>query len=271
MRVEIANFHPVLSESTIEGMPKVLMLSGGAWGEKSNHRMVRVDELGADAARFRDMRTSEQVLDFLEDRFRSVGATAFLVTGIPLPGRPIEPLLLRNHWGEQRGEGAVAATDALFAVPLRNPLAQVISAPAEEIAERSDLYRAMMDQGADSIICVPVRAFLPYQAVVLGAGEGISLDRLALLTLEYVCEEAFRKLFGLRAVAPERPGDLSGRERRVVALSAEGKTASDIAKLLAISQRTVHAHLQNASDKLRAQNKTQTVVEALRYGQITLS
>ena len=56
----------------------------------------------------------------------------------------------------------------------------------------------------------------------------------------------------------------------MVALSAEGKTASDIAKLLAISQRTVHAHLQNASEKLRARNKTQTVIEALRYGQITV-
>ena len=74
----------------------------------------------------------------------------------------------------------------------------------------------------------------------------------------------------MRAVSQDRPGDLSGRERRVVALSSEGKTASDIAKILAISQRTVHAHLQNASDKLRAHNKTQTVVEALRYGQITL-
>ena len=270
MRVVIENFHPVLSDSTIEGMQKVLMLSGGTWGEKSNNRMLRVEELAADAERFREMRTSEQVLDFLEDRFRSLGVTAFLVTGIPLPGRPIEPLLLRNHWGEQRGEGVVAASDALFAAALRSTRPQVAAAPQEEIVERSELYRAALDQGADSILCVPVRGFLPYQAVVVGAGEGISLDRLALLTLDYLCEEAFRRLFGLRVVAPERPGDLSGRERKVVALSAEGKTASDIAKLLAISQRTVHAHLQNASDKLRAQNKTQTVVEALRYGQITL-
>lgn len=270
MRVETEDSIPSLLDSTIEGMPKVLMLSGGAWGEKSNHGMVSVEELGADAERFRDMRTSEQVLDFLEDRFRSVGATAFLVTGIPLPGRPIEPLLLRNHWGEQRGEGAIAASDALFAGSLRYLRAQVLVSPAEEISAPSDLYRSALEQGSDSIVCVPIRAFLPYQAVVLGAGKAINLDRLALLTLEYVCEEAFRRLFGLRAVVPERPGDLSGRERKVVSLSAEGKTASDIAKLLAISQRTVHAHLQNASDKLRAQNKTQTVVEALRYGQITL-
>jgi LuxR family quorum sensing-dependent transcriptional regulator len=251
-------------------MPNVLMLSGGAWGEKSNHGMVSVDELGADAERFRDMRTSEQVLDFLEDRFRSVGATAFLVTGIPLPGRPIEPLLLRNGWGEQRGEGAVAPGDPLLAHSLRNTRAELMVPPPEGLAEASGLYRAALEQGAETILSVPVRAFLPYQAVVLGAGASMSIDRLALLTLEYLSEEAFSRLFGLRAVVPERPGDLSGRERMVVALSAEGKTASDIAKLLAISQRTVHAHLQNASDKLRAHNKTQTVIEAFRYGQIAL-
>ena len=66
------------------------------------------------------------------------------------------------------------------------------------------------------------------------------------------------------------PGDLSARERRVLELTALGKTASDIAGLLDISQRTVHAHLQNASAKLNASNKTHTVVEALRYGQIRL-
>ena len=43
------------------------------------------------------------------------------------------------------------------------------------------------------------------------------------------------------------------------------------AENLNISQRTVHAHLQNAGEKLDATNKTQAVVEALRYGQISLA
>jgi LuxR family quorum sensing-dependent transcriptional regulator len=255
-------------------MPKVLMLSGGAWGEKSNHRMVRAEELGADAKSFREMRSSDQVLDLLEDRFRAAGASGFLVSGIPLPGRAIEPLLLRVRWGEQRGDRqgdvVVGAADPIFAYVLRMSGAEVIMSPTDDIAEHSGLHRAASAQGADMMVCVPVRAFQPFQGVVLGAGPALSLDRLALLTLEYLCEEAFRRLLALRAVSQDRPGDLSARERKVVALSSEGKTASDIAKILAISQRTVHAHLQNASDKLRAQNKTQTVVEALRYGQITL-
>jgi LuxR family quorum sensing-dependent transcriptional regulator len=271
--IVLNNSIPFLSNSTIEGMLKVLMLSGGAWGEKSNHKMVRAEDLAADARSFREMRSSEQVLDFLEDRCRSVGATTFLVSGIPLPGRPIEPLLLRSRWGAERerpGEVAINAADPIFAQALRMCSAGVIGSSANDVMEHSGLYRAAVAQGADAMVCVPVRAFQPFQGIVLAAGEALSLDRLSLLTLDYLCEEAFRKLLALRAVSQDRPGDLSGRERRVVALSAEGKTASDTAKILAISQRTVHAHLQNASNKLRAENKTQTVVEALRYGQITL-
>jgi DNA-binding CsgD family transcriptional regulator len=77
-------------------------------------------------------------------------------------------------------------------------------------------------------------------------------------------------MFALGFIRAERPGDLSARERRVVQLSASGKTANEIADILEISQRTVHAHLQNASEKLAAHNKTHTVVEALRYGQISV-
>ena len=250
------------------------MLSGGAWGEKSNHKMVSAERLSADAERFRDMRTSEQVLDYLEERFRSFGATQFLVSGIPMPGRPIEPLILRFDWGEPRaerpGDEVVPVGDPVLALPVRVPRAQVIATAPEEVASGSELYRSAVAQGAGTLICVPVRAFLPFQGFVLGAGPSVVIDKPSLIMLEYFCDEAFRRLLALRAVVAERPGDLSGRERRVVALSAEGKTASDIAKMLAISQRTVHAHLQNASEKLRARNKTQTVIEALRYGQITL-
>jgi DNA-binding CsgD family transcriptional regulator len=120
------------------------------------------------------------------------------------------------------------------------------------------------------VVVVPVCAFLPYQAVVLAGGMSLSINTEVMLAADQACVEAFRRLFALGYLRPERPGELSARERRVVELSARGKTASQIATILEISQRTVHAHLQNASEKLRAHNKTHTVVEALRYGQISV-
>lgn len=234
--------------------------------------MTGVGELAAEAMRFREMGTSEKILDALEGCFRSLTPTHFLAATVPLPGRPVEPMVLRRRWAGRWPEDGMTSDDAVFreGATLRRPL--ILSEIPEAVLMRSALCRAAVADGAQRLIWVPVNGFQPYQAIILvGTAAGpAELDPLLLGGFECASAEAFRQLFAIKALSPERPGDLSGRERRVVALSAVGKTAADIAEALAISQRTVHAHLQNASDKLRARNKTQTVVEALRYGQIQL-
>jgi DNA-binding NarL/FixJ family response regulator len=180
-------------------------------------------------------------------------------------------MVLRRRWVGRWPEDGITSEDAVFreGITLRRPT--ILEEIPEALLSRSALCRAAVADGARQLIWVPVNGFQPYQAMVLiGMAGTEEIDPLLLGGFECAAGEAFRQLFALKAVPAERPGDLSGRERRVVALSAVGKTAADIAEALAISQRTVHAHLQNASDKLRARNKTQTVVEALRYGQITL-
>lgn len=218
---------------------------------------------------FREMASGAEVLDALEQIFRSGGATHFLVTGFPLPGRPIDPLVVRMNWGELRPNGnALTINDPLLRAALRayRPFTWNESSAngAQETALLSGLARGT------PIVAVPVRAFLPYQAIVVAAGPLLSIENCALPAIDAVCADAFRRMFALGFIRPDRPGDLSARERRVVELSASGKTANEIAAILEISQRTVHAHLQNASEKLGAHNKTHTVVEALLYGQITV-
>lgn len=219
---------------------------------------------------FRDMTGGAQVIDALEKLFQSFGATHFLATGIPLPGRPIEPLIVRMTWSDVKGAVALKADDPILhrVFGTRRPSSWT-ETNHPGVANLSPLLGALGD-GTTRLIAVPVCAFLPYQAVVVAAGATLMLDTRALLVLDHVVVEAFRRLMTLGAIRPDRPGDLSARERRVVALSASGKTANEIADILEISQRTVHAHLQNASEKLGAHNKTHTVVEALRYGQISV-
>ena len=134
----------------------------------------------------------------------------------------------------------------------------------------SALIRMVGPPSQVRLLGVPIHSFQPYQGCVLAAGRSLALDLKSTLAIDHFCTEAFRRLLELGVIKPGRPGDLSARERRVVELSAVGKTANEIADALQISQRTVHAHLQNASEKLKATNKTHTVVEALRYGQITV-
>ncbi|HZP21035.1 MAG TPA: helix-turn-helix domain-containing protein [Bauldia sp.] len=215
------------------------------------------------------------MLDHLESQFHSFGSSHFLATGLPLPGRAVEPLVLRANWGDLRTErlheGSIDPNDAI----LNQAIAchRVFTASGEDearLAEGSALARLAGPPGQMRLVVVPLQCFRPYQAVVIAAGRNLAVDTERVLAADIFAVEAFRRLFDLGVLSGERPGDLSARERRVVALSAAGKTANQIAADLDISRRTVHAHLQNASDKLKSRNKTQTVVEALRYGQIAV-
>lgn len=233
--------------------------------------MPNANSLIADSESVRAMADGTQVLSFLEERFRSFGATHFLVTGLPLPGRPIGPLILRLSWGDTRGERPhIDPGDPLLQLALRAHRAFFWFENGEESAQQSVLCSLAGPPGKIRVVGVPICAFLPYQACVIAAGTDLTLELRSALAIDHLCTEAFRRLFGLGYLHRDRPGDLSARERKVVELSAFGKTANEIASLLQISQRTVHAHLQNASEKLRAHNKTHTVVEALIYGQISV-
>ena len=62
----------------------------------------------------------------------------------------------------------------------------------------------------------------------------------------------------------ERPL-LTGREREVLAWSAEGKSAAEIGEILNVAKRTVDEHTQMAMRKLDATSRTQAVAIAIRH------
>jgi LuxR family transcriptional regulator len=63
-----------------------------------------------------------------------------------------------------------------------------------------------------------------------------------------------------------RPPCLSTREIEVLKWSAEGKTASDIATILNLAERTVNFHVSSAIKKLGVNNKISAVVQASLKG-----
>ena len=67
----------------------------------------------------------------------------------------------------------------------------------------------------------------------------------------------------------ERPAhDLTGREREILELIAEGLTNGAIAKRLFISVNTVRNHVQNMLAKLDAHSKLEALSVAIRDGLI---
>ena len=235
----------------------------------------------SDALHLSTVNEADLVLDQSERGLRRIGATHILFTGLPLPRRPVSKLIIRIVWPDVRTGGHVidvGGSDPLLSACLgaRRPIA-VRAGRVESVAGdrrcdgvvASELLAAAGGSAVD-LIAVPVHDLRPYQGCVVMAGIDLPAGASALAGLQYFCTTAFRRLIEAGRLDGSRPGDLSERERHVLELTAIGKTAAEIADLLTISQRTVHAHLQNASDKMNASNKTHTVVEALRYGQIGL-
>jgi len=231
--------------------------------------MLDQTELKSKLRAISESNAAHHVLDILESNLRRMGATHILVTGLPMPNRPIDSLVHRFRWPDQRNDGiestSLSANDSALMLGLASDRAMVWTISAGDM-EHSDLL-ASAGEG-NQILVVPVTELYPFQAFVYASGPSLQATKWELSALEALATAAFSRLRDLGVISGQRPGALSTRERKVLELTAFGKTAGEIADLLDISQRTVHAHLQNASVKLNASNKTHTVVEALRYGQI---
>ncbi|TLP44865.1 helix-turn-helix transcriptional regulator [Cohaesibacter sp. CAU 1516] len=214
-------------------------------------------------------------------RFRTYGVERVLISGIPLPGRDMSKLVLHQNWGQEpltpvqlsqiRGNDALVRRLAVAHRPVR-----LLSNGAEtEWLANAPLYgllkRNSGDQnGFDSLIGMHI-PLEQLQILILLAGANVTISDADLCNAMSMISRDMEAMHSVKPLLPPRPGELSVREKMVLSKTAEGKTANDIAVELEISQRTVHAHLQNASEKMQAANKTQTVVEALRYAQISLA
>ena len=64
--------------------------------------------------------------------------------------------------------------------------------------------------------------------------------------------------------ATQRTPALSGREREILQLLAEGLTGEEVADRLFLSSETVKTHIRNAMHKLEARNRVHAIAIALR-------
>src|SRR5205823_1477959 len=82
--------------------------------------------------------------------------------------------------------------------------------------------------------------------------------------MAWLAQAAHAALSGILAAKPDGVASIRLTEREVEVLrwAADGKTASESAEILAISERTVIFHIDNALRKLGAANKTAGVLKA---------
>lgn len=88
--------------------------------------------------------------------------------------------------------------------------------------------------------------------------------------LHMICLHVYNRLVSIRTAGAEREKiDLSEREIQCLHWTAAGKTSSEIAEILGLSEHTVNHYLNHVAKKLDAVNRVQAVVNAMRLGLIS--
>ncbi len=146
-----------------------------------------------------------------------------------------------------------------------------------------DAVRQLREQGVTAkFIFLTMHRDQTYATQALGVGasgyvlkhaasdELITAIRAALRGETYV-SEALRNAARDEATVGggKAPADLTGRQREVLQLFAEGKSAKEVAAILGISPRTAETHKYKLMDELAVKTGAELVQYAIRHGLIS--
>ena len=221
--------------------------------------------------------TSSEVMSLFSQAVAQAGFGAYVMCGLPdahttFPNRMIADGWPRG-WSELYLKENLAKDDPVERHCLRT--VEPFEWREAPYAGDNKAAKGVMDRACDfgmvKGFCVPIHYGDGSGAAVSFAGERPDLDRGTRPALHLMALYAHHRIRSLlRPTPPHESRVLSPREREVVLWATTGKTNWEIGMILNISERTAHAHMQSAARKLNAVNRTSTIVNALRAGEITL-
>ena len=219
------------------------------------------------------------ILDIMYDAIDTYGFERFIISGLPDRGVDVRPFVLLSGWNDEWYERYTSLGYVHLDPVARNCFSTTrpfdwSDAPydhEDDLPARRVMGEAR-DFGMDEGFCVPIHMEGGMQGVVSLVGDTSELDdksRLELHMLALYAHGQLRFLNSSRSnLAPRRA--ITPREGEVLKWVAAGKTASEIADITGLSQRTVNQHCENAQKRLGTNNRVHTVVEAIRHKLITL-
>lgn len=122
--------------------------------------------------------------------------------------------------------------------------------------------------GAVRGACFPVHDMSGGRGGVSFAGLCPVFTRVQMMELMCISQHVFERLAEIRNINVRAIDTLTGREVDCLNWTAAGKTSSEIANILGLSEHTVNHYLNRAAKKLDTVNRTQAVAKALRTGLI---
>jgi LuxR family quorum sensing-dependent transcriptional regulator len=217
----------------------------------------------------------DAVLSALRKETDRLGISSFIITGLPLPKRPLEPLVLLNAWPKGWYDRYIA--NDYFSI---DPVGQynfVISSPFRwseaRIGRGADRIRGVMGEAAEFGLkdgyCVPIHSATGLQAAISFASDQVlDLSVRDMAAAHLLALTAHGRLQVLMGASTIRSFTLTPREREVLTWAAAGKTAWETSTILRISEATVITHLDNIRRKFNVANTTQAVTQALQSGEL---
>lgn len=117
--------------------------------------------------------------------------------------------------------------------------------------------------GFDLILSIPVHAINGTRYAVLFLGDGEDIGRPEHFEIAYEANCAF-DYFHRKVLANKAGMGLTPRETEILRWISYGKTASEIALIVSVSEHTINSHTATILKKLDVVNRTQMVAKAIR-------
>lgn len=206
------------------------------------------------------------------------GASAVLVTGLPLPERdPTGPRMLLNGWPDAWRERYLGANHyrhdpcVRWCLSQREPFlwSELPGAALAEPRARWVMHEAA-EFGLVRGLCVPLHDSLGFHGALTTAGPGFDLPSQARFMAHLLAHQAYGAAVRPGVHREGRATVLTAREREVLRWAGAGKTGWEIGTILGISESTVEKHLRAVRAKLDVATTAQAVAEGLRLNQIFL-
>lgn len=222
---------------------------------------------------------SAGILEIMYKAIGNYGFEHFIISGLPDRGMDVRPFVLLSGWSDEWFERYTGLGYVHLDPVARHCFSTTLpfdwsDAPYDREADLP--ARRVMDEARDFDMgegfCVPIHMEGGMQGVVSLVGDTRQIDDKGRLELHMLALYAHGQLRFLNS----RPSDrstrraITNREGEVLKWVAAGKTASEIADITGLSQRTVNQHCENAQKRLGTNNRVHTVVEAIRHKLIAL-
>ncbi|NIK47284.1 LuxR family transcriptional regulator [Variibacter gotjawalensis] len=221
--------------------------------------------------------TPAEIVDLFHKEIAKIRFDFSIVTGVPADNQRFEQMVLLQRlpagWFETYTRGNFASADPVLrrcrtSTSMFNWTEAGYDPHAEPKARK--VMQQAIDFGLASGFSLPIHRADGNRFCFSISGARIEMSerfRPALhLMMMYTCEHLLR----LSDKPPDSANPLTQREREVLRWSGSGKSASETAELMKITERTVNAHAGAAITKLGANNRTQAVVRAMQFRFIDL-